>query len=191
MPGRPADSPRRVTQLLAAWRGGEPSALAEVIEKVYPQLRRIAASHMRKDKSRGSLQPTALVHELYIQLLDASQIEYRDRSHFFAVASKIMRRVLVDHARRRRARKRDGIHVSLSSINAATELDVNALDLDAALSSLEASFPFEAQVVELRYFGGLTIEEAAEHLDVGHATVQRAWSFAKAWLAREMYGKQS
>ncbi|MFN7973692.1 MAG: ECF-type sigma factor [Acidobacteriota bacterium] len=183
-------TPKSVTQLLAAWRAGQSEAFGAVVDRVYPQLRRIAAGHLRRDRA-NSLEPTALVHEVYIELLDAAQIEFKDRSHFLAVASKVMRRVLVDHARRRRARKRHGLHVTLSSIHAVTELDVDALDLDTALKALEADFPFEAQVVELRYFGGLTIEEAAKHLDVGHATVQRAWTFARAWLAREIEAKEA
>lgn len=132
---------------------------------------------------------TALAHEVYMQLLSAGDVDWKDRAHFLAIASKVARRVLVSHARRRRARKRQSVAVTLTDASAIATTSFDAMDLDNALQALEADYPLEAQVVELRYFGGLTIDETAEQLHVGHATVERAHAFACAWLARQLKGR--
>lgn len=177
----------KVTMLLVAWRKGDHEALEELMERVYPELRRIAGHHIRREERGHTLQATALVNEAYMRLVDQTRVDWQDRTHFYAVASNMMRRILVDHARAKRANKRAGIHLSLHEQDALVPgPDVDVLALEEALTGLQAKYPFEAQVVELRYFGGLSIEEAAHHLGVGHATVERAWKLAKAWLFRHM-----
>ncbi|MFN7971382.1 MAG: ECF-type sigma factor [Acidobacteriota bacterium] len=178
-----------VTRLLRRWREGREEARDELVARVYPQLQKIARLHMRRERLDHSMQPTALVHEVYVRLIGEMNVDWRDRQHFFSIASAVMRRVLVDHARARQAKRRQGIHVVLKESDAMTPcMDVDVLDLEDALRHLETSYPFEGQVIQLRYFGGLSIEEAAEQLGVGHATVQRAWTFARAWLLRELKG---
>ena len=182
-----------VTELLRAWQQGEEDALEPLTERVYDELRRIARAHLRREKAGHTLLPTALVNEAFIRILDQKRVDWRSRAHFFAIASRIMRRVLVDHARRRGADKRRGIHVSLSQAlpRGDPRQDASITDLDEALAALEARFPREGKVVELRYFGGLTNEEVAECLGISVATVKRSWTFARSFLKRRLDGSQA
>ena len=189
----PAEGAREITQLLKAWSGGDESALERLTPLVYARLRRLAWHYVRRERSGLSLQGTALVHELYLRLLDAPDIEWHDRAHFYAVAANVMRRILVDAARSRGAVKRggqaervDASNVDLDSIAAADERATEVCALDDALTTLAALDPRRAKVIELRFFGGLTVEETAEALDVAPQTVMRDWKIAKAWLAREL-----
>lgn len=182
-------STRSVTALLTNWSRGDATALDQLVPLVYEELRRIAARQLRGERANHTLQPTALVHEVYLRLIDQRQVDWQDRAHFLGVAAHTMRRVLVDHARRHGARKR-GDGVQRVSIDDAKELaaspDVPLLSLDHALDRLEAVDPDLAKVVELRAFGGLTIEEAAHVLKVSPSTAKRDWRTAKAWLNREL-----
>ncbi|MEM8930848.1 MAG: sigma-70 family RNA polymerase sigma factor [Acidobacteriota bacterium] len=180
-----------VTRLLHAWRAGESDALDRLTPVVYQELRRMAHRHMRGERVNHVLQTTALVHEAYLKLIDL-ELGFRDRVHFFAVAARLMRRVLVDLARERDAQKRGGDAIVMSLEEALVGDDVgdaprtDILALDLALEELAKFDPRKARVVELRFFGGLTIDESAEALDVGHATVERDLKLAKAWLARHL-----
>ncbi len=180
-------SDRQVTALLKAWRGGERGALERLLPLVYGELRRLAASHMRAERADHTLQPTALVHEAYLRLVDQS-VDWQNRSHFFGIASQMMRRILVDHARRRQAAKRDAPVYRLAQPEqvAAPDRDPELLGLDRALGDLEALDPRQARIVELRFFGGLGVEETAEVVGVSSATVKREWRTARAWLRREI-----
>jgi RNA polymerase sigma factor (TIGR02999 family) len=178
-----------VTALLTDWSGGDASALDQLLPLVYAELRRIAARQLRGERVNHTLQPTALVNEVYLRLVDQRQVAWQDRAHFLAVAARTMRRILVDHARRRDAGKRgDGVRcVSIDDareIAAAGELPL--LALEDALARLEALDPGLARIIELRAFGGLTIDEAAHVLDLSPSTVKRSWRTAKAWLNREL-----
>ena len=155
------------------------------MDRVYPHLRRIAQNHFRRENANHTLQPTALVNELYVKLIGQRQPEWRNRSHFYAIASRLMRRLLIDHARRKGRNKRKRILVTLTERSATTEDPVvDLIALDAALAKLEERFPRESRVVELRYFGGLTHEEVAAQLGVSLITVKRDWRFARTWLLR-------
>jgi RNA polymerase sigma factor (TIGR02999 family) len=183
--------PGDVTRLLLAWSGGDREALEKLLPLVYSELRRRAESQMRRERSEHTLQPTALVHEAYLKLVDQQGVAWKDRTHFFAVASRAMRQILVDHARRRRTEKHGGreVRLSVEDVELATEprsLDLLALDL--ALDRLAALDERQSRLVELRVFAGLTIEEAADVLGCSHATVSRDWKHAEAWLHREMAG---
>ncbi len=182
-------SPRSVTALLTDWSRGNNRALEQLLPLVYDELRRIAAQQLRRERVNHTLQPTALVHELFLRLIDQRQVNWQDRAHFLGVAAKTMRRILVDHARRHGARKR-GDGVQCVSIDDATELavsqDVPLLALDRALSRLESIDATLAKIVELRMFGGLTIEESAHVLNVSPSTAKRDLRTAKAWLKREL-----
>jgi RNA polymerase sigma factor (TIGR02999 family) len=178
-----------VTELLIRWRNGDEAALSELLPHVYSELRRLANYYLRQERPEHTLQPTALVHEAYLRLVSDKDIDWQDRAHFFGIAAIRMRHILVDHARSRQAAKRGGGEYRLS-LGAADRLaekrDVNLLALDDALQRLEALDPQKARVVELRFFGGLTIEETAEALKISPATVKRDWSMARAWLRSEM-----
>ncbi|MEM7052799.1 MAG: sigma-70 family RNA polymerase sigma factor [Acidobacteriota bacterium] len=176
-----------VTELLLEWRHGSHEALDALTPIVYEELRRLAHRYMRKERANDVLQTTALVHEAYIRLLDA-EVKWQDRLHFFAVAASLMRRILVDHSRRRMAAKRGGggQPVTLEEIDLPLKAGPDLVALDDALHDLAAVDKRKSQVVELRFFGGLTIEETARFLDVSHATVERDLKVAKAWLSREM-----
>jgi RNA polymerase sigma factor (TIGR02999 family) len=182
-----------ITQLLIAWTDGHPDALENLVPLVYQELRRMAARYMRREAAGHALQPTALVHEAYMRLIDQRQVKWRNRAHFFGVAAAMMRRILVDQARRRRAEKRgDGWErVTLVGDEAAADgpEEVDVLALHESLERLAAFDPQQERIVELRYFGGLTIEEAAEVVGVSKATVVREWTFAKAWLRAELSGR--
>jgi RNA polymerase sigma-70 factor (ECF subfamily) len=182
-------STRSVTALLADWSRGDSTALDRLLPLVYGELRRIAARQLRSERANHTLQPTALVHEAYLRLVDQRQVDWQDRAHFLGVAAQTMRRILVDHARRHGARKR-GDGVQCVSIDDARELaasqEMPLLALDNALHRLEAVDPELSRIVELRAFGGLTIEEAAHVLKVSPSTAKRGWRTAKAWLNREL-----
>jgi RNA polymerase sigma-70 factor (ECF subfamily) len=178
-----------VTQLLAAWSNGDQDVLETLTPLIHHELHRLAARYMAGERPGHVLQPTALVNEAYLRLADWKNARWQNRAHFFAMAAQIMRRILVDMARTRDRSKRGGrqVHVSLSEadgIAAAEGTDLVALD--DALKSLEALDPRKSRVVELRFFAGLSLEEAAHVLDVSVATVRRDWSLARAWLYREL-----
>lgn len=180
-------STSRITRLLRAWSDGDDAALQKLMDVVYEELRRIARAHVRREGAAASMRPTELVSELYMKLQAQRHVDLKDRAHFYAVASGVMRRLLVDHARHKRAGKRRGVHVTLSEGHAVgSGPNVDVLVLDDAMKKLEIEYPRECRVVELRYFAGLTVEEIAETLGVGSATVKRDWRFARTWLLGEM-----
>lgn len=183
-------TPEEVTELLRAWRGGDERADDRLLEQVYATLRNIAISHLRGERAGHTLQPTALVHEAYLRLLGQREVDWRDRAHFFGLASVTMRRVLVDHARRRKAKRRDPEQqlVPLSVVTEAGEA-VDLLDLDRALDRFAERFPRQAKVVEMRYFTGLEFDDVALALDLSPRTVKRDWSFARAWLREALAGQ--
>ena len=178
-----------VSQLLADWQRGDQAAFNRLVPLVYEELRRVARARLRGERNGHTLQTTALVHEAYVRLADLDRMTLRDRVHFFAMASRLMREILVDHARRRNADKRGGgaEMVSLEGANpAAVGNTVDLLALDEALTQLAAFEPRLSQVVELRFFGALSIAETAVALDVSPATVERDWVVAKAWLYQRL-----
>jgi RNA polymerase sigma factor (TIGR02999 family) len=177
-----------VTALLRAWRGGDEEAWGQLVPLVYDELRRVARRQLRRERGEHTLQPTALVHEAFLRLVD-QKVTWQNRAHFFGVAAQLMRRILVDHARQRHAAKRGGgaALVALDSANAlAPEREVDLLALDGVLEQLTSLDPQQGRIVELRFFGGLTVEETAEALGISPATVKRDWSLAKAWLYRAL-----
>jgi RNA polymerase sigma factor (TIGR02999 family) len=177
-----------VTELLLASQEGAPGAVDRLMPLVYHELKALAAGYLRAERAEHTLQTTGLVHEAYLRLVDQRRTTWQNRAHFFGIAAQAMRRILVDHARRRRARKRDaGRPVTLDDNVAGPAADADELlAVDAALERLRALDPRQAQLVELRYFAGLTIEETAEALQISPATVKRDWLSAKAWLQREL-----
>jgi RNA polymerase sigma factor (TIGR02999 family) len=177
-----------VTGLLLAWRAGDDAALARLTPLVHQELQRIARRCLRGERPGYSLPPTALVHEAYVRLVDAQQVNWQNRSHFLAMAAKLMRRVLVDAARSRNRQKRGGgaMQVSLSDGLLTTEQPYDLMTLDEALDALAAIDPRRSKVVELRFFGGLDVKETAVVLDVSPDTVMRDWKLARAWLRREL-----
>jgi len=180
-----------VTGLLQAWSEGDPEAAEKLIPLVYDELRRQATRHLRRERRNHTLRPTALVHEAYMRLVGQRQAVWKSRTQFFAVAAQMMRRVLVDHARRHRAAKRAGslCRVTLDEGVASYEpRDLDLVALEDALTELAALDPGKARMVELRFFGGLNLEDAAEVLGVSAATVTREWRMARAWLYRRMQG---
>src|SRR5262245_23627878 len=181
--------PADVTALLVDWSRGNRSALNQLLPLVYAELRRIANRQLRKERADHTLQPTALVHEVYLRLIDQRHVDWQNRAHFFGAAAQVMRRILVDHARRHAAGKRgEGVRsVPLDDVtDAAASTDVSILALDHALDRLEAVDESLARIVELRIFGGLTIDEAAHGLKVSPSTAKRDLRTAKAWLKREL-----
>lgn len=182
-------SPAHVTDLLKAWSKGDESALTRIVPLVYDELRQLARNHLRRERTGHTLQPTALVHEAFTRLVDQSQVEWQGRTHFFAVAAQTMRRILVDHARKRHAARRggQGIRITLDeSVAVADRRDVDLISLDRALTSLAQRDATQGRIVELRYFAGLGIDETADALSISPATVKREWTLARAWLRREM-----
>lgn len=182
-------SPQEVTRLLADWGRGDHSALDKLFPLVHTELRRIASRQMRGERPGHTLQATALVNEAYLRLAGQDSFEWHDRAHFFAVCAQVMRHILIDHARSNARDKRGGgaIHVSLDEAAvAAVEEVTDFVALDEALSALEAVDPQKGRIVELRYFGGLSMEETAEVLKISPRTVRREWRRAKAWLYRMM-----
>lgn len=182
-----------ITQLLVAWSHGEETALEMLTPIIYGELRRLAQSYMRQERADHTLQSTAVVHEAFIRLIDQN-VEWKSRAHFFAIAAKMMRRILVDHARARSTSKRGAgmarVDVEERAIE-SQERSVDLLALDEALEHLARIDPQRSRIVELRYFGGLSNEESANVLGISPATVQRQWSGAKAWLYRELNGQES
>jgi RNA polymerase sigma factor (TIGR02999 family) len=180
-----------ITALLRAWSKGESAALDRLIPKVERELRNAARRHLRSNERDPILDTAALVNEVYLRLIDAQDSTWNNRAHFFAVCSRIMRHVLVDYARARRTRKRGAgaLHVPFEDrLALASAPDLDLVAIDEALSSLAKLDPRKEKVIELRFFGGLTVEEAAEVLSVSVETVQRDWRLAKAWLVRELTG---
>jgi RNA polymerase sigma factor (TIGR02999 family) len=178
-----------ITQMLIRWSAGEREALDELTPLVYEELRQLAASYLRRRKASDSLQPTLLVHEAWLRLVDHKTTDWLNRAQFFGLAATIMRNLLVDHARRAQAAKHGGAVFSISLSQAdriGRQPDIDLLALDEALSRLAALKPQHSRIIELRFFGGLTIEETAVALGVSHATVERDWRFARAWLRHEL-----
>lgn len=178
-----------VTQLLSDARQGAPGAHDQLFSIVYTELRRIAANYMRRERADHTLQATALVHEAYMQLVDQTRVNWQSRAHFFGVAAQLMRRILVDHARNQGAQKRGGNAQVLSiedNIGIASIPEVAFDELDEALNRLQALDADQAKLVELRFFGGLTVEEAAEVMGISTATVEREWRMARAWLHHQL-----
>ena len=175
-------------ELFRLWRSGDNEALHRLLPLVYEELRRVARRHLRKERPDHTLQTTALINEAYLRLMDQGAAEARDRCHFVALTSHLMRQILVDHARARLAKKRDGgCRVTLAEDLAAAEPgEIDVLALDDALSRLAALDPQQGRVVELRYFGGLSIRETSQALGISEATVKRDWATARAWLHREI-----
>ena len=183
-----------VTRLLREWRGGSRAALDELMPLVYDQLRVIAARHMAREWRVSVYQTTSLVSEAYVKLVDQRDVDWQNRAHFFAIAAQLMRRILVDHARRELRPKHGGgsraVPVDEVEVPLAVGVDrVDAVALDEALRKLEALDPDQGRIVELRFFGGLSVQETADVLGVSPATVKREWSVAKGWLHREMTGR--
>jgi RNA polymerase sigma-70 factor, ECF subfamily len=179
----------RVTGLLKDWVAGRQGSLDGLMGAVHAELRRLAGSHMRRERRDHTLQVTGLVNEAYLRLIEQKHVSWQDRRHFFAIASRCMRRVLVDYARQRRADKRGGDRVIVAgdeSLDAVVERDLDLVALDDALVTLARLDERQAKVVELRYFGGLSITETANVLDVSPATVKRDWETARLWLTREL-----
>jgi len=178
-----------ITALLRAWSGGSVAALNDALPEIYAELRRIAASRLRARQKGCTLDPVTLVHEAYLRLAESSPVIFENRSHFFAVASLLMRTILIDHIRAKGAAKRGGgISMTLSEAPGKPFEggQPDLLDLDAALGELSVKYPRHAQIVELRFFGGLSVEESAEALGISTATVKRDWSFAKAWILERL-----
>jgi RNA polymerase sigma-70 factor, ECF subfamily len=187
-----ASSPGAVTDLLRAWTDGDDGALERLTPLVEAELRRLARGYMRRERRDHTLQTTALVNEAFLRLTDARRVRWQDRAHFLGISARLMRRVLVDHARSRGYRKRGGgaERVTLDErVLGAPELDLDLLALDRALDALAAADPRKCRVVELRYFAGLSVEETAEVLGVSPDTVKRDWRLAKLWLLRELEGR--
>jgi len=187
----PKPNPHEVSQLLLAWSEGDKAAMDQLMPLVYGELRRLAKHHMRRERAGHTLQTTALIHEAYLRLFDASQVRLENRRHFFAVASRLMRQALIDLARERGSLKRGGgaEHVSLDeALMVSEQRDDELLSLDEALRALAEFDERKSQVVELRFFGGLSVEETAEALEVSVETVHRDWRLARSWLLRWLRG---
>lgn len=181
--------PREVTQLLIDWGAGDQAAFDRLVPMVYEELRRLAHHYMAREHVGHTLQTTALVNEAYLRLVDQNRVRWQNRAHFFGIAAQMMRRILVDYARKRRYAKRGGELIRVSLAEAAGLTEERAADvaaLDEAMKSLEVIDPQQSRVVELRFFGGLTIEETAEVLKLSRDMVNREWATAKAWLYQEM-----
>ena len=186
-------APHNVTELLVAWSAGDEESLKRLTPLVYDELRRLARRHLARERGE-SLQPTALVHEAYLRLLDQRSVNWQNRAHFFAIAARLMRRILIDHARRRVAERRGGgaVHVPLDDAGQVSlERSGELLALDEALDELATVDARKSQVVELRFFGGLSVQETAAALGVSEVTVIRDWSTARAWLHRSITGSTS
>ena len=181
-------APEDVTRLLHDWAAGNLDARERVLVMLYGELRRRAAAQLRRERPGHTLQPTALVHEAYIRLVGQRRADWRNRAQFIAVASQMMRRILVDGARARQTRKRGGVHLTLGDAAAVAvpSFNVDVLDLDAALDRLSAFDPRKAQIAELRFFGGLSLEETGDLLQLSAKTIERDWQAARAWLFRAL-----
>lgn len=179
-----------VTQLLIDWGSGDQAALDKLMPLVYGELRRLATNYLRRERVGHTLQPTALVNEAYLKLVDQKNARWQNRAQFFGISAQLMRRILVDHARQHQAAKRGGPDQQRLSITRAgrevIESPVDLLALNEALDELAKMDPQQCRIVELKFFGGLSIEETAEVLAIGHATVERDWKLARAWLRRQL-----
>ena len=185
-----APQPKEVTRLLAAYNNGDRQAFEQLLPLVYNELRGLARAYLSRERSGHTLQPTALVHEAYLRLVDQN-VPWQNRAHFFGVAAQMMRRILVDHARRRQADRRgsDAVKLSLDeAINLSDERATDLIALDDALTALAEFDPQKSRMVELRYFAGLSVEETARALGISVATFVRQWKTTKAWLYREITG---
>jgi RNA polymerase sigma factor (TIGR02999 family) len=183
------DAPAEVTRLLQQWSNGQEQALDRLLPHIHDELRKLAAGYLRRERPDHTLQPTALVNEAFLKLIDQRAVKWQNRAHFFGIAAQAMRRILVDHARAHAADKRGGgvrkvpfDDASVSSL----PMDVDLIALDEALTRLAAIDPQQSRVVELRFFGGLTMEETAEVMRISPATIGREWRMAKAWLSAEL-----
>jgi RNA polymerase sigma factor (TIGR02999 family) len=184
--------PEQITQLLIDWNNGSPEAMEKLMPMVESELRRIAANYMRRERPDHTLQTSALVNEAYLKLVDQRQVRWENRSHFFALASQLMRRILLDHARAQHRAKRggDAVHVNLDDVAVISpEKSSDLIALDEALSRLQEFDPRKNRIVEMRFFGGLTVDEVAEVLGIAPVTVMLHWRLARAWLQREMRGE--
>lgn len=182
-------SPENITYLLKQWSDGDEQALDRLTPLVYKELRQQAARYLRRERFGNTMNATALINEAYLRLIDAQEVRWQGRAHFFAIAANLMRRILVDHARRRDAEKRAGaqIHLTLErTVAPAKQANLDVLAIDRALTKLAAIDRQQAQIVELRFFSGLSVEETAAALGISSRTVKRDWSVARAWLRREI-----
>ena len=179
-------APEGITQLLVRWNGGDKTALDQLMPLVQSELRRLAGNYLRRERPGHTLQPTALVNEAYLRLVDQKKANWQNRAQFYGIAAQLMRRILVDHARQHNAAKRGGSDQQRLSITSAHDVsdkpDLDLLALHEALEELAASDPQQGRIVELKFFGGLSIEETAEVMHLGHATIERDWKMARAWL---------
>ena len=181
--------PHEITRLLKDWSSGDRAALDRLMPLVYDELHRLAHQYMKRERSGHALQTSALINEAYLRLVVQPQVPWENRSHFFGIAARLMRQILVDEARKRSLAKRGGGTIQVSLVEAATtaqEQAANVIALDDALKTLAALDSRQSEIVELRFFGGLSIEETAEALKVSPGTVMRDWTFARAWLRNEM-----
>ena len=182
-----ASSPHEVTQLLIAWSNGDGDAFDRLIPLIQKELQDLARGRLRSERQNHTLEPAALVNEAYMRLVNERAVEWKDRAHFFAVASDRMRQILVDYARRRKRKKRDAVLISLVGVsNQATEFSLEIIAIDEALEGLAKAAPRQSQIVVMHYFGGLGIEEIAEFLKVSPRTVERDWKSARAWLYSQL-----
>ena len=182
-------SSSNVTQMLHDWSHGDQEVLDKLVPVVYEELRRQAARYLKRERPGHTLQTTALIHEAYIRLIDQKNVHWQNRAHFYAISAKLMRRILVDHARSRQAAKRGGSDIKLpleEAMSAPEGREVDIVALDEALERLAAIDPQQSRVVELKFFSGMSVEETAEVLGVSTRTVKRDWNVAKAWLRREI-----
>jgi RNA polymerase sigma factor (TIGR02999 family) len=180
---------QEITQILKQWNAGEVDAAAKLMPLVYEELRSLARNYLAQERGDHTLQPTALVHEAYLRIADDAEMTWQDRAHFYGVAARLMRQILVDHARAHSAAKRGGFQTKLvleEAREVAGQKPVEIVALDGALQSFAETYPRKSQVVELKFFGGLDAREIAEVLQVSEKTVLRDWSFAKLWLCREL-----
>jgi RNA polymerase sigma factor (TIGR02999 family) len=182
-----AVSDHDITVMLRQWSDGNQQALTELLPVIYDELRRVAHQYLRRERAEQTLETTALVHEAYLKLIDQRSVNWQNRAHFFAIAAQAMRRILVDNARRRSAAKREGEKIPLDDVAIiSTDRAEHLVALDDALKRLEEIDPQQSKIIELRYFGGLTIEETAEAMSLSPATIKREWSMARAWLYQEL-----
>jgi len=183
-------SNEEITELLIDWGKGDQAALDKLMPLVYNELRRLASNYLRRERASHTLQPTALVNEAYLKLIDQRNAHWQNRAHFFGISAQLMRRILVDHARQHQAVKRGGSNQQRLSITSAEQIakeqSIDLLALNEALDQLASMDPQQAQIVELKFFGGLSIDETAEVLGISHATVERDWKMARAWLRRQL-----
>lgn len=187
----PEPSPHEITHLLQEWSGGNPGALDKLMPLVYADLHNTARRYMAREHSGQTIQATALIHEVYVRLVDSAAANWQDRAHFFAVCARMMRQILTDFARSRHSQKRGGGSENITfndSLHSPSEQTTDLIALDDALNCLAQIDSRKSHVVELRFFGGLSVEETAEVLKISKETVKRDWNFAKLWLLREMSG---